>query len=38
MGYVKYVTEKVKSDDLRAALAQHGELVYFDVNRQKVSY
>ncbi|KAI1397197.1 hypothetical protein F4819DRAFT_92440 [Hypoxylon fuscum] len=35
MGYVKYVTEKVKHDDLRAALAQHGELVYFDINRQK---
>ncbi|KAI4859573.1 hypothetical protein F4820DRAFT_156597 [Hypoxylon rubiginosum] len=35
MGYVKYVTEKVKNDDLRAALAQHGELVYFDINRQK---
>ncbi|XXG96481.1 hypothetical protein Hte_002764 [Hypoxylon texense] len=35
MGYVKYVTEKVKNDDLEAALAQHGELVYFDINRQK---
>ncbi|KAI1082197.1 hypothetical protein F5B20DRAFT_26630 [Whalleya microplaca] len=35
MGYVKYVTEKVKHDDLKAALAQHGELVYFDINRQK---
>lgn len=38
MGYVKYVTEKVKHEDLKAALAQHGDLVYFDINRQKVSY
>ncbi|KAI0480451.1 hypothetical protein GGR56DRAFT_626174 [Xylariaceae sp. FL0804] len=35
MGYVKYVTDKVKHDDLKAALANHGELVYFDINRQK---
>ncbi|KAI1384713.1 uncharacterized protein F4822DRAFT_433253 [Hypoxylon trugodes] len=35
MGYVKYVTDKVKHEDLKAALAQHGELVYFDINRQK---
>ncbi|KAK7755390.1 hypothetical protein SLS62_002617 [Diatrype stigma] len=35
MGYVKYVTEKVKNEDLRAALGQHGELVYLDINRQK---
>ncbi|KAK7966994.1 uncharacterized protein PG986_001271 [Apiospora aurea] len=35
LGYVKYVTEKVESEDLRAALAAHGELVYFDINRQK---
>ncbi|KAI2636470.1 hypothetical protein GGS26DRAFT_589078 [Hypomontagnella submonticulosa] len=35
MGYVKYVTEKVKHEELKAALAQHGELVYFDINRQK---
>ncbi|KAI0180844.1 hypothetical protein GGR52DRAFT_7663 [Hypoxylon sp. FL1284] len=35
MGYVKYVTEKVKNEDLRSALAQHGDLVYFDINRQK---
>ncbi|KAI0023161.1 hypothetical protein F4780DRAFT_730199 [Xylariomycetidae sp. FL0641] len=35
MGYVKYVTEKVKNEDLRSTLAQHGELVYFDINRQK---
>ncbi|KAK8066071.1 ntf2 and rrm domain-containing protein [Apiospora hydei] len=26
---------KVESEDLRAALAAHGELVYFDINRQK---
>lgn len=35
MGYVKYVTEKVQDADLRAALAAHGELSYFDINRQK---
>ncbi|KAM0284996.1 hypothetical protein ACHAQH_001685 [Verticillium albo-atrum] len=35
LGYVKYVTDKVKTEDLRAALAAHGELTYFDVNRQK---
>ncbi|KAI1212187.1 uncharacterized protein F4807DRAFT_361637 [Annulohypoxylon truncatum] len=35
MVYVKYVNEKVQHDDLRSALAQHGELVYFDINRQK---
>ncbi|KAI8963508.1 hypothetical protein F5Y11DRAFT_319460 [Daldinia sp. FL1419] len=35
MGYVKYVTEKVDKDELRASLAQHGELVYFDINRPK---
>lgn len=36
MGYVKYVTEKVQDADLRGALAAHGELTYFDINRQKV--
>lgn len=36
MGYVKYVTEKVQDVDLRGALAAHGELTYFDINRQKV--
>ncbi|KJZ72895.1 hypothetical protein HIM_07658 [Hirsutella minnesotensis 3608] len=35
MGYVKYVTEKVQEADLRSALAAHGELTYFDINRQK---
>ncbi|WYZ40185.1 hypothetical protein EsH8_IV_000526 [Colletotrichum jinshuiense] len=35
LGYVKYVTDKVKAEDLKAALASHGELTYFDVNRQK---
>ncbi|KAJ9154843.1 G3BP-like protein [Pleurostoma richardsiae] len=35
MGYVKYVTEKVKADDLKATLASYGELVYFDINRGK---
>lgn len=36
LGYVKYVTEKVQEADLRGALAAHGELTYFDINRQKV--
>ncbi|ROT38527.1 hypothetical protein SODALDRAFT_164231 [Sodiomyces alkalinus F11] len=35
LGYVKYVTEKVKMEDLMAALASHGELTYFDINRTK---
>ncbi|KAI1847814.1 hypothetical protein JX266_006309 [Neoarthrinium moseri] len=35
LGYVKYVTEKVQHEDLKSALAQHGELVYFDINRAK---
>jgi Nuclear transport factor 2 (NTF2) domain len=37
MAYIKYVTEKVKTDDLRATLTNFGELTYFDINRQKVS-
>ena len=36
MGYVKNVTEKVGTDELRAALGAFGELIYFDVNRGKV--
>ncbi|KAI1423594.1 hypothetical protein F5Y12DRAFT_527319 [Xylaria sp. FL1777] len=35
LGYVKYVTEKVGRDELESALAQYGELAYFDINRQK---
>ncbi|PHH76145.1 hypothetical protein CDD80_1777 [Ophiocordyceps camponoti-rufipedis] len=35
MGYVKYVTDKVQDTDLRNALTAHGELTYFDINRQK---
>lgn len=38
LGYVKYVTEKVQEADLRKALEAHGELAYFDINREKVSY
>jgi hypothetical protein len=38
MGYVRNVTEGVKTDDLRAALSKFGELVYFDVNRSKVCF
>jgi hypothetical protein len=36
MGYVRNVTEAVKAEELRAALSSYGELIYFDVNRQKV--
>lgn len=35
LGYVKYVTEKIDTEELRSALQRHGELTYFDVNRQK---
>ncbi|KAH8889311.1 hypothetical protein GQ53DRAFT_825621 [Thozetella sp. PMI_491] len=35
MAYIKYVTEKIQTEDLRAALAKFGELAYFDINRQK---
>jgi len=36
MAYIKYVTEKVKDDDLRSLVATFGELQYFDINRLKV--
>jgi hypothetical protein len=36
MGYVRNVTEDVQTEELRSALSNYGELVYFDVNRQKV--
>lgn len=36
MGYVRNVTEAVKTEELRSALANYGELVYFDINRSKV--
>ena len=36
LGYVKNVTEKVDASLLKAALLEHGKLVYFDVSRQKV--
>lgn len=36
LAYVKFVTDKVKDDDLRAALGSYGEMVYFDINRSKV--
>jgi hypothetical protein len=38
MGYVRNVTEKVSTEELRAALALHGALIYFDINRTKASY
>lgn len=34
-GYVRGVTEKVDTEELRSALNQFGGLIYFDVNRQK---
>lgn len=37
MGYVRNVTEKVTIEELRAALSALGQLIYFDVNRSKVS-
>lgn len=36
LAYVKFVTDKVKDEDLRGALGGFGELVYFDINRSKV--
>lgn len=36
--YVRFVTSKVQEADLRSVLAAYGELVYFDINRQKVCY
>lgn len=36
LGYVKYVTDKVQDEDLRAALTRYGQLTYFDINREKV--
>ncbi|KAK7737053.1 hypothetical protein SLS53_006811 [Cytospora paraplurivora] len=35
LAYVKFVTDKVKDEDLRGALGGFGELVYFDINRSK---
>jgi len=35
MGYVRHVTDNVKQEELRAALASFGELIYFDINRSK---
>lgn len=35
LGYVKFVTDKVQDADLKKALEAHGELAYFDINRQK---
>lgn len=37
LAYVKFITDKVKDDELRTALSSHGKLVYFDTNRPKVS-
>jgi len=37
LGYVKYVTEKVTDKDLKTHLSTFGEVVYFDINRTKVS-
>ncbi|EJT81963.1 hypothetical protein GGTG_01937 [Gaeumannomyces tritici R3-111a-1] len=35
LGYVKYVTEKVKAETLKSTLTAFGDLVYFDINRTK---
>ncbi|KAI9788296.1 MAG: hypothetical protein M1816_006981 [Peltula sp. TS41687] len=35
MAYVKNVTEKVSSETLREMLLQYGDLVYFDISRQR---
>ncbi|KAK4123379.1 hypothetical protein N657DRAFT_461327 [Parathielavia appendiculata] len=35
MAYIKYVTDKVKDEDLKATLSNFGELAYFDINRLK---
>ncbi|KAK4169302.1 putative ntf2 and rrm domain-containing protein [Cladorrhinum sp. PSN259] len=35
MAYIKYVTDKVKEEELKTLLTSFGELVYFDINRQK---
>ncbi|KAM7193270.1 putative ntf2 and rrm domain containing protein [Naviculisporaceae sp. PSN 640] len=34
-GYIRNVTDRIRHDDLRAALAKFGELSYFDINRSK---
>lgn len=36
--YVKNVYPEVGSDELKAALSKHGEIVYFDISRPKVCY
>jgi hypothetical protein len=36
MGYIRNVTEKVQEPDLRGVLESFGDLIYFDINRQKV--
>lgn len=35
LGYLKYVSDKVGAEELKAALGKHGEVVYFDINRAK---
>ncbi|KAH6624606.1 hypothetical protein B0J18DRAFT_465810 [Chaetomium sp. MPI-SDFR-AT-0129] len=35
MAYIKYVTDKVKEEDLKTTLSAFGDLAYFDVNRLK---
>jgi hypothetical protein len=36
LAYVKNVSDKVSSDNLRNELLKYGELAYFDISRQKV--
>lgn len=37
LAYIRNVTEKLATEELRAALEVYGPLVYFDINRSKVS-
>ncbi len=38
MGYVRNVTEKVGTEELKTALGSFGNMIYFDVNRSKVRF
>ncbi len=38
LAYIKNVTDKIGTEDLRRELLKYGELAYFDVSRPKVNY
>jgi Nuclear transport factor 2 (NTF2) domain len=38
LAYIKNVNEKIQASELRSELEKYGELKYFDVARQRVSY